>query len=137
PFLQDDSGTSMYLRHDITLIGRLAWPSFLSFGAQLMMVAIDGAVAAKLGADDLAAIALILPIQMLLVQTAHGAFGAATAGNVARAVGACVMDDVRIVAADALSVSVIVSVTLAVAGWVFSAQIRRLARGQGEIVERV
>jgi len=125
----------MHFRHDIGAIGRLAWPNLLGFGTQLLMVAVDGAVAARLGASELAAIALILPIQMLLIQTAHGAFGAATAGNVARAVGARDMTAARNVAAHALSVALIVSVGLAIIGWTFSAQILHAAGGQGRILE--
>ncbi len=125
----------MNFYRDLTAIARLAWPNFLSFGAQLLMVAIDGAVAARLGALELAAIALILPIQMLLVQSAHGAFGAATAGNIARAIGARDNNSVRNVAAHALAVAGIVGTLIACVGWLYGPEILAAAGGQGRVLE--
>lgn len=135
---QDQSGLDLKVpmrRHELTTIVRLAWPNLISFGAQLMMLAVDGAVAARLGQQELAAVALILPLQMLLVQAANGAFGAATAGAVARAVGAGNPVLVRNVASHALMLATALGIFFACLGGTFAQNLIAAIGGSGAALE--
>lgn len=123
------------MRTELSSIGRLAWPNLLSFGAQLAIAAVDGAVAAAMGPKELAVVAVTLPIQMLLIQTGNGAFGAATAGSVARAIGA--RDNLALSKAvtHAILLAFVTSLLIAIAGLVFSKQLITAIGGSDGVLQ--
>ena len=69
-------------------IVRLASPNVLGLVAQTLTIAYDGYIVARLGIEALAAVALVFPLSMLMVQLSRAAMGGGVASAVARALGA-------------------------------------------------
>jgi putative MATE family efflux protein len=67
---------------------RLASPNIIGLLAQTLTIAYDGYIVARLGTDALAAVALVFPLSMLMVQLSRAAIGGGVASAVARALGA-------------------------------------------------
>ena len=67
---------------------RLASPNVLGLFAQTLTIAYDGYIVARLGTAALAAVALVFPLSMLMVQLSRAAMGGGVAAAVARALGA-------------------------------------------------
>ncbi len=67
---------------------RLASPNVLGLLAQTLTIGYDGYIIARLGTDALAAVALVFPLSMLMVQLSRGAMGGGVSSAVARALGA-------------------------------------------------
>jgi putative MATE family efflux protein len=67
---------------------RLASPNVLGLLAQTLTIGYDGYIVARLGTDALAAVALVFPLSMLMVQLSRAAMGGGVASAVARALGA-------------------------------------------------
>lgn len=97
-------------------IARLTLPNLVAFAALLVMSMVDGIIAARLGATALAAVALVLPLQMLLGQTSNGAYGAAVAGMIARATGAADPARARSIAWHAFLTAAAIGLVFCVAG---------------------
>ncbi len=101
-------------------IARLTLPNLVAFAAQLAMSLVDGILAARLGSVSLAAVALVLPLQMLLGQTSNGAYGAAVAGMVARATGAGDTLRARSIAWHALFTAIAIGLAFCLVGVFFA-----------------
>lgn len=69
-------------------IVRLASPNVLGLFAQTLTIAYDGYIVARLGVEALAAVALVFPLTMLMVQLSRAAMGGGVSSAVARALGA-------------------------------------------------
>ena len=67
---------------------RLASPNIIGLLAQTLTIAYDGYIVARLGTEALAAVALVFPLSMLMVQLSRAAIGGGVASAVARALGA-------------------------------------------------
>ena len=67
---------------------RLATPNVLGLFATTVMIAFDGYIVGRLGADALAGVAVVLPLAMLMLQMSAGSLGGSTTAVVARALGA-------------------------------------------------
>lgn len=72
----------------VTTLVRLASPNVLGMLAQTLSIGYDGYIVARLGTDALAAVALVFPLSMLMVQLSRGAMGGGVSSAVARALGA-------------------------------------------------
>ncbi|MEO7761048.1 MAG: MATE family efflux transporter, partial [Casimicrobiaceae bacterium] len=66
---------------------RLASPNVVGLFAQTLTIAYDGYIVARLGTEALAAVALVFPLSMLMVQLSRAAMGGGVASAVARALG--------------------------------------------------
>ena len=66
---------------------RLASPNIAGLLAQTLTIAYDGYIVARIGTDALAAVALVFPLSMLMVQLSRAAIGGGVASAVARALG--------------------------------------------------
>jgi putative MATE family efflux protein len=66
---------------------RLASPNVLGLLAQTLTIGYDGYIVARLGTEALAAVALVFPLSMLMVQLSRAAMGGGVAAAVARALG--------------------------------------------------
>src|SRR5258706_15574253 len=77
------------LLHDpiVPTLVRLASPNVVGLLAQTLTIAYDGYIVARLGTDALAAVALVFPLSMLMVQLSRAAIGGGVASAVARALG--------------------------------------------------
>ncbi|MBU4610067.1 hypothetical protein IMZ29_05810 [Achromobacter sp. GG226] len=104
----------------LSAIARLTLPNLVAFAALLVMSMVDGIIAARLGATALAAVALVLPLQMLLGQTSNGAYGAAVAGMIARATGAADPVRARSIAWHAFLTAVVIGLVFCAAGVAFA-----------------
>ena len=67
---------------------RLAAPNVVGLFAQTLTIGYDGYIVARLGTDALAAVALVFPLSMLMVQLSRAAMGGGVSAAVARALGA-------------------------------------------------
>jgi putative MATE family efflux protein len=78
------------LLHDpiVPTLLRLASPNVIGLLAQTLTIAYDGYIVARIGTDALAAVALVFPLSMLMVQLSRAAMGGGVASAVARALGA-------------------------------------------------
>src|SRR5512141_1055356 len=72
----------------VSTLVRLASPNVLGLLAQILSIGYDGYIIARLGTDALAAVVLVLPLSMLLVQLSRSAMGGGVSSAVARALGA-------------------------------------------------
>src|SRR5258706_7146116 len=77
------------LLHDpiVPTLVRLASPNVVGLLAQTLTIAYDGFIVAQIGTDALAAVALVFPLSMLMVQLSRAAMGGGVASAVARALG--------------------------------------------------
>jgi len=66
---------------------RLASPNVAGLFAQTLTIAYDGFIVARLGTEAVAAVALVFPLSMLMVQLSRAAMGGGVASAVARALG--------------------------------------------------
>ena len=66
---------------------RLASPNVAGLFAQTLTIAYDGVIVARLGTEAVAAVALVFPLSMLMVQLSRAAMGGGVASAVARALG--------------------------------------------------
>ena len=76
----------------------LASPNIVGLFAQTLTIAYDGFIVAQLGTDALAAVALVFPLSMLMVQLSRASIGGGVASAVARTLGAGVPDAASAVA---------------------------------------
>ncbi len=67
---------------------KLATPNVVGLFATTVVIGYDGYILGRLGADALAAIALVFPLSMLMLQMSAGGIGGAATAAVARALGA-------------------------------------------------
>ena len=81
---------------------RLAAPNVLGLSATTVVIAYDGFILGRIGADALAGVALVFPLLMLMMQMSGGGLGGAVTAAVARALGAGRTDDARQLARHAL-----------------------------------
>lgn len=72
----------------IPTLVRLASPNVLGLLAQTLTIGYDGFIVAQLGTAALAAVALVFPLSMLMVQLSRAAMGGGVSSAVARALGA-------------------------------------------------
>lgn len=118
--------------HPLSAISRLAVPNLILFVAQMLMAAVDGIVAARLGSSALAAVALVLPFQMFMGQAANGAYGSAVGGMVARAIGAADTRAVQNIGWHAIFTALAFGLAFMAAGLLLGPTLYQLAGGSGE-----
>ena len=85
---------------------RLAGPTTGLMVVQIVVAAVDVYFIGRLGIDALAAIALVFPFQMLMMNIAMGGMGGSVASSMARALGAGRLDDARGLVVHALVLAV-------------------------------
>jgi len=113
---------------------RLSLPNLVGFFASLAMATIDGIVAGEIGDGALAAIALVLPLQMLLMQTSNGAFGGSAAGMVARALGAGDHGAARSATGHAVTFALFIAAALALIGLIGASALTEAMGGRGGVL---
>ena len=115
---------------------RLSLPNLVSFVTGLAMAAIDAIVAGEIGTDTLAAISLVLPLQMLLMQTSNGAFGGSAAGMVARALGGGNRAAARAATGQAVTFALLIAAALALLGLTGAFALAGALGGRGVVLEQ-
>lgn len=101
-----------------TLI-RLATPNVFGLFATTLVIAYDGYILGRLGADALAGVALVFPLSMLMLQMSGGGFGGGVTAAVARALGGDRRDEANRLAQHALLIAFFIAAlfTLAMLGY--------------------
>ena len=94
---------------------RLASPNIVGLLAQTLTIAYDGFIVAKIGTDALAAVALVFPLSMLMVQLSRAAIGGGVASAVARALGSGSAGRVTAVAWHGIVIELVAGVALGIA----------------------
>jgi putative MATE family efflux protein len=94
---------------------RLASPNVAGLFAQTLTIAYDGYIVARLGTDALAAVALVFPLSMLMVQLSRAAIGGGVAAAVARALGSGSEADAATLAWHGVVIEVTLGVALGLA----------------------
>ncbi len=125
PFVDPIAGTFMAEPLQATLIeGRvstqlkhLALPLMWGLMATMSLNAIETFFVAQLGRAPLAALSFTFPIIMVLTSLAIG-LGAGTSSAVARAIGEGDSTKARRLATDAMSLTLIISVSVCILGWI-------------------
>jgi putative MATE family efflux protein len=96
----------------IPMLLRLASPNIVGLLAQTLTIAYDGYIVARLGTDALAAVALVFPLSMLMVQLSRAAIGGGIASAVARALGAGSTDAAARLAWHGIVIELVLGVTI-------------------------
>ncbi len=114
---------------------RLASPNVLGLFAQTLTIAYDGFIVARLGTEALAAVALVFPLSMLMVQLSRAAMGGGVAAAVARMLGAGDRQGATAVAWHGLLIEIVLGLCigfglLACGPWMY-----RAMGGDGQILE--
>jgi MATE family, multidrug efflux pump len=110
---------------------RLAGPTTGLMVVQIFVAAIDVYFIGRLGTDALAAIALVFPFQMLMMNIAMGGMGGSIASSLARALGAGRLDDARALVVHALLLAVGFGLAFTAFAWTVAPALYRLMGGVG------
>ena len=107
-------------------IVRLASPNVVGLFAQTLTIAYDGYIVARLGIEALAAVALVFPLSMLMVQLSRAAMGGGISSAVSRALGAGASTRAGAIAWHGLAIEIamgtMIGIALLVAGpWMYAA----------------
>jgi len=120
----------------VPIVLRLAWPNVLIMLAQASTGLTEAWFVAKLGADALAGMALVLPVVMLMQTLSGGAMGGAIASGIARSLGAGQRDRANAMVLHAVVLNILIGIVFSVlilAGG--GAPVRRAGR-RGRLVAR-
>ena len=93
----------------LPILFRLATPNVIGLFATTVVIGYDGFILGRLGAHALAAIALVFPLSMLMLQMSAGGIGGAATAAVARALGAGQRDDASRLAQHALLIAALMA----------------------------
>ena len=105
---------------------RLAGPTTGLMLVQIVVAGIDVYYIGRLGTDALAAIAVVFPVQMLMMNIAMGGMGGSVASSMARALGAGRRDDARALVAHALVLAVAFGLLFTLFAWTLAPSLFRL-----------
>jgi putative MATE family efflux protein len=114
---------------------RLAGPTTGLMVVQIAVSAIDVFYIGRLGTDALAAIAVVFPVQMLMMNLAMGGMGGSVASSLARALGGGRRDDARAMVAHALVLAVAFGSAFTVFAWTIAPALYRLMGADGRALE--
>jgi putative MATE family efflux protein len=98
---------------------------------QILVAAIDVYFIGRLGTDALAAVTLVFPSQMLMMNIAMGGMGGSVGSSLARALGAGRHDDARALVAHALVLALAFGLAFTVFAWTIAPGLYRLMGGVG------
>ena len=118
----------------IPTLVRLASPNVLGLFAQTLTIAYDGYIVARLGTDALAAVALVFPLSMLMVQLSRAAMGGGVAAAVARMLGASHRQRATAVAWHGLLIEVALGLLFGLGLYVAGPLLYRAMGGSGQIL---
>lgn len=93
----------------LPILFRLATPNVIGLFATTVVIGYDGFILGLLGAHALAAIALVFPLSMLMLQMSAGGIGGAATAAVARALGAGRGDEASRLAQHALLIAALMA----------------------------
>ena len=110
---------------------RLAGPTTGLMLVQVLVAAVDVYFIGRLGTDALAAVTLVFPFQMLMMNIAMGGMGGSVASSLARALGAGRHDDARALVAHALVLAVVFGLAFTAFAWTVAPALFRLMGGVG------
>ena len=105
---------------------RLAGPTTGLMLVQIVVAGIEVYYIGRLGTDALAAIAVVFPVQMLMMNIAMGGMGGSVASSMARALGAGRRDDARALVAHALVLAVAFGFLFTLFAWTLASSLYRL-----------
>ncbi len=114
---------------------RLASPNVLGLFAQTLTIAYDGYIVARLGTEALAAVALVFPLSMLMVQLSRAAMGGGVASAVARMLGAGDRQRATAVAWHGLLIEIALGLCIGVGLLAAGPLLYRAMGGSGQIIE--
>ncbi len=114
---------------------RLASPNVLGLFAQTLTIAYDGYIVARLGIDALAAVALVFPLSMLMVQLSRAAMGGGVAAAVARMLGAGDRQRATAVAWHGLLIEIVLGLCIGACLLAAGPLMYRAMGGSGQILE--
>ena len=115
---------------------RLAGPTTALMVVQIFVAAIDIYYIGRLGTDALAAIALVVPFQALMLNLANGGMGGAVASALARALGAGRLDDARGLVLHALILATAFALGFTALAWTVGPWLFGLMGGAGSALQR-
>ena len=113
-------------------IRRLAWPAILEMGLHMLVGVVDTAMVGRLGAEEIAGVALGSNVVFSVIFV-FAAIGIGAAAMVSRFIGAQDQQQADKVAAQALVMALVLGVTMAMAGHLFSASIFSLSRTESAV----
>lgn len=114
----------------------LAAPNVLNVAMQSLVSVSDGWFIGQLGVVDLAALALVFPIQMTLGMMSAGAMGGGISSSVARALGSGNRAAAEAAAAHALAIALGMALLFAIVFVGFGRQVYGLLGGSGAALDR-
>ena len=114
---------------------RLAGPTTGLMAVQILVAAVDVYFIGRLGIDALAAIALVFPFQMLMMNIAMDGMGGSVAASMARALGAGRLDDARGLVVHALVLAVASGLVFTGLAWSTAPALYALMGGVGGALE--
>jgi putative MATE family efflux protein len=115
---------------------RLAGPTTGLMVVQIFVAIAETWFIARLGADALAGLALVLPFLVLMHNLANGGMGGGVASALARALGSGRLDDARALVWHALILAVAFALVFAILAWTVAPIAYRLMGGSGLALER-
>jgi putative MATE family efflux protein len=110
---------------------RLAGPTTGLMAVQILVAAVDVYFIGRLGIDALAAIALVFPFQMLMMNIAMGGMGGSVAASMARALGAGRLKDAGGLVVHALVLAVACGLAFTALAWSLAPAVYALMGGVG------
>lgn len=110
---------------------RLAGPTTGLMAVHILVAAIDVYFISRLGTDALAAIALVFPLQMLMMNIAFGGMGGGVASSLARTLGAARRDDARALVLHAVVIAVVLALAFTAFAWTLAPALYGLMGGVG------
>ena len=115
---------------------RLAGPTTGLMVVQIFVAVAETWFIARLGADALAGLALVLPFLVLMHNMANGGMGGGVASALARALGSGRLDDARALVLHALVLAVAFALVFAILAWTVAPIAYHLMGGSGPALER-
>ena len=115
---------------------RLAGPTTGLMVVQIFVAVAETWFIARLGADALAGLALVLPFLVLMHNMASGGMGGGVASALARALGSGRLDDARALVLHALVLAVAFALVFAILAWTVAPIAYHLMGGSGPALER-
>jgi putative MATE family efflux protein len=119
----------------LPMLFRLATPNVFGLFATTLVIAYDGYILGRLGADALAGVALVFPLSMLMLQMSGGGYGGGVTAAVARALGGGRGDEANRLAQHALLIAFVIAALFSLALLGFGRVIYSAMGGRAEALE--
>ena len=116
-------------------IFKLALPTMVVLIAQTAVSVAEAAYVGRLGTAQLAGVALVFPLYMLMVTMSNGGIGSGVASAVARATGGGRKADANALLWHAMVIATVLGLIFTLGAWMFGRPLYRAMGGEGEALE--